>query len=387
MTTKVRKSVSALHAHDLGSLTKEEILRLVDNQIPRGICTVWSGDEADIPAGWEKCTGFGGRTPNLANRTVIGAGASFPLNSTGGKYNFDLNIQGRTDGHVLQPNECPPHTHTYETHALGDTARTGWSSHRAASKYTSMYETNKVFGNAEGNADPHDHGFSARFKHEAIGPYIVKHWIMRTGDIDIEESPSSFQTTGRTRVTSRLADLSLKDLDMLSKAEIIRLVTAVFPSGICMPWWGDINNIPDGWDLLDGTKGNDDFRDRMVIGAGGNYPLHSTGGSIDVRFVQNAEVTHTELGVNHFIRHYHDYECKRLYQKARQEVHKPWPAKNHEDSAQFNRRTYNTGNAKTKGVAWGNKFGGVDPHTHPYTITYVHKAMTPFYALWWLKKR
>ncbi|AWD90670.1 structural protein [Pseudomonas phage Nerthus] len=390
MTTRIRKSVSALTAHDLGSYTRAEIRRLVNATIPVGMCFVWNGTANDVPEGYTICNGLGQRTPNLTNRTVIGAGDQFPLNSTGGKYNFDIIIEGETDGHALTTKEVPPHTHGYTTNVHGQSERTGKKSKDAANKATKDYKTTEELGNTDlGSADPHAHGFSARFVHEAIAPYIVKNWIMRTAggaDDGLDDGDLDFSTSNRTRVTKRLADLTAADCDMYTAAEIQALTETLLPTGAIAPWWGDSRNVPKGWRLLDGSNGRPDFRNRMVIGAGGNYELNSIGGTVDVRYQKTDVVTSTELFQRHLPKHVHRYTSQFVAFGVRVESdHGNWVSVP-EHSARYRPMDYRTTNADTRGTVWGNSGGGVDAHTHPYTITYIHKCMTPFWALHWLIK-
>lgn len=51
------------------------------------------------------------------------------------------------------------------------------------------------------------------------------------------------------------------------------------PYGCIMMWTGALNLIPDYWYLCDGTNGTPDLRDRFVMGAGGVYAPHNTGGA------------------------------------------------------------------------------------------------------------
>ncbi len=50
-----------------------------------------------------------------------------------------------------------------------------------------------------------------------------------------------------------------------------------------LPWYGEIEDIPQGWKLCDGTDGTPDLRDRFIFGAGKSYSLNDLGG----------EATHT----------------------------------------------------------------------------------------------
>jgi microcystin-dependent protein len=65
--------------------------------IPTGGIILWSGNV--VPAGWALCDGGGG-TPDLRDRFIVGAGASYALGDTGGEAFHTLTIA-----------EMPSHTH------------------------------------------------------------------------------------------------------------------------------------------------------------------------------------------------------------------------------------------------------------------------------------
>ena len=69
-----------------------------ENAIIKGMILMWSGSVAAIPGGWSLCNGVGG-TPNLTNRFVIGAGATYSPDATGGS----------------AVNALPAHTHSATT--------------------------------------------------------------------------------------------------------------------------------------------------------------------------------------------------------------------------------------------------------------------------------
>ena len=50
------------------------------------------------------------------------------------------------------------------------------------------------------------------------------------------------------------------------------------PRGVIVMWSGQINTIPEGWALCNGTNGTPDLRDRFIAGAGGKYNVGTTGG-------------------------------------------------------------------------------------------------------------
>ena len=51
-------------------------------------------------------------------------------------------------------------------------------------------------------------------------------------------------------------------------------------SGIIVAWAGTISNIPNGWNLCDGTGGTADLRDKFIRGAPAGTEPGSTGGTL-----------------------------------------------------------------------------------------------------------
>ena len=51
------------------------------------------------------------------------------------------------------------------------------------------------------------------------------------------------------------------------------------PQGTIIPWYGNLNNIPDGFALCNGQNGTPDLRDKFLVGAGSGYNLGNTGGT------------------------------------------------------------------------------------------------------------
>jgi hypothetical protein len=51
--------------------------------IPSGLISLWSGSIGSIPMGWLLCDGTNG-TPNLKDKFIVGAGASYSVGATGG---------------------------------------------------------------------------------------------------------------------------------------------------------------------------------------------------------------------------------------------------------------------------------------------------------------
>ena len=68
--------------------------------VPQGGIIMWSGSVASIPSGWHLCNGSNS-TPDLRDRFVVGAGANYAVNATGGEGYVTL-----VTGHI------PAHTHS-----------------------------------------------------------------------------------------------------------------------------------------------------------------------------------------------------------------------------------------------------------------------------------
>lgn len=86
-----------------------------------GMIVMWSGSINNIPQGWALCNGQGGistgdAVPDLRDRFVVGAGASYGVRGVGGsnQHNHPVTV----DYHTLTEAEIPPHTHN--TGTFGD---------------------------------------------------------------------------------------------------------------------------------------------------------------------------------------------------------------------------------------------------------------------------
>ena len=65
------------------------------------------------------------------------------------------------------------------------------------------------------------------------------------------------------------------------------------PQGTILPWYGKLDEIPDGFYLCDGKNGTPDLRNRFLVGAGDTYKLRDIGGENQVT------LTGTQIG-NHY---------------------------------------------------------------------------------------
>ena len=121
--------------------------------IPVGGIILWSGAVARVPTGWALCDGNNG-TPDLTDRFVIGAGATYAVADTGG---------GLTSDHgFTQP----------ATHAAHGTNLTAVQ----AGAGTNITEFN---GSNEANHAAHAGG--AVTGSHSLPPYYALAYIMRTG--------------------------------------------------------------------------------------------------------------------------------------------------------------------------------------------------------------
>jgi len=77
-----------------------------DGVIPVGGIIMWGGTIAAIPPGWALCNGQtvnGNVTPDLRDRFIVGAGASYPVANTGGAAQV-----------TMSEAQMPPHSHSYK---------------------------------------------------------------------------------------------------------------------------------------------------------------------------------------------------------------------------------------------------------------------------------
>lgn len=73
-----------------------------------GMIILWSGSIGTIPPGFILCNGTGG-APNLMDRFVVGAGANYAVNSTGGVTTHSHGVT--VFGTALSVAQIPPHDH------------------------------------------------------------------------------------------------------------------------------------------------------------------------------------------------------------------------------------------------------------------------------------
>lgn len=65
----------------------------------------------------------------------------------------------------------------------------------------------------------------------------------------------------------------------MNLSDLIIDVPIPLPPGTIVMWYGDVDKIPTGWALCDGTNDTPDLRNRFVVGAGSSYAKGATGGA------------------------------------------------------------------------------------------------------------
>jgi len=90
-------------------------------------------------------------------------------------------------------------------------------------------------------------------------------------------------------VRSNSTEILTGDINDDYRAEIVPDV----PSGIIVMFGGAISNIPDGWQLCDGSNGTPDLQDRFVVGAGRSYNVNDNGGTNSVQLTLDQIPNHS----------------------------------------------------------------------------------------------
>jgi len=86
--------------------------------VPKGAILMWRGPVDALPQGWALCDGKDGKTPDLRDRFVLGAGGKRAVEATGGDEQYTLSVA-----------QIPPHDHT------GFTAGGGSHSHQIDTRH------------------------------------------------------------------------------------------------------------------------------------------------------------------------------------------------------------------------------------------------------------
>jgi microcystin-dependent protein len=146
---------------------------------------------------------------------------------------------------------------------------------------------------------------------------------------------------------------------------ILDKASSLIPGMIIM-WYGDINNIPLGWALCDGTKNTPDLRNRFVVGAGNAYSIGNTGGSANITLTIDQIPSHTHT-IQAAGSHTHTYSGM------------SWAERNY-DSGAYDKVVTSSISKST---------GEAGSHTHTATSVGAgasHENRPPYYALAYIMK-
>lgn len=156
---------------------------IIANGVPAGVIVLWSGSEDNIPTGWTLCNGQNG-APDLRDRFVVGAGASYAVDETGGAAGVALSVaQLPAHGHgagTLSAQEAGDHTHEYEDAYPSGT----WTAPSGGNH--SFYDAYRVNNKTTPSAGAHTHTVSGTTgatgsgaEHENRPPYYALCYIMK----------------------------------------------------------------------------------------------------------------------------------------------------------------------------------------------------------------
>lgn len=167
----------------------------LNQPIPSGLISLWSGSIASIPSGWYLCNGANG-TPDLRDRFVVGAGSTYAVGATGGATTQTLitaNLPAHTHTVSGTTGAGGAHSHTITDpghyHSYGNNIVPGGGGIAAGYNYGgSGSNTNSATTGITINAAAdHTHSFSATSSSVGSGtafsilpPYYALAYIMKT---------------------------------------------------------------------------------------------------------------------------------------------------------------------------------------------------------------
>jgi len=120
-TTKIDK-VPAAQVNNIAVFTATGALqdsgKNLDEVVPTGVITMWSGGIISVPSGWALCDGSNG-TPDLRDRFIVAAGGNYSPNDIGGLDSVSL-TESELPSHTHTMNTAGSHSHSGSTNTTGD---------------------------------------------------------------------------------------------------------------------------------------------------------------------------------------------------------------------------------------------------------------------------
>ena len=162
---------------------------------------------------------------------------------------------------------------------------------------------------------------------------------------------------------------------------------SVFPAGMIVMWWGDVNAIPDGWALCDGNNGRPDLRNRFIVGVGSDYVIGDTGGDDLLTGLVTAEggaagATTEEhvLTVEEMPAHSHTFSTRGSNASSEGSTQRDFPRDYQEDDASIDE------SVETEVIGGGlGHTHGIDIDAHTHTIADIDNR-PPYFALYYIIK-
>lgn len=163
----------------------------------------------------------------------------------------------------------------------------------------------------------------------------------------------------------------VKSLEIVDGGELtVNGVNPGVPVGVISIWSGDVNSIPAGWAVCDGSNGTPDLTGRFVVGAGSSFgsSMANDGGQPYAKGTGGGK-REVALTIEEMPRHYHEY-----FGDDQLDTH----ATRVRDQSGYDASSSRSGNSawfKTTETG-GNSNGG----------TAAHENLPPYYALFYIMK-
>lgn len=145
-----------------------------------GMIVMWSGNLSGLPVGWALCNGVGTITgglsiPDMRDRFIIGAGASYANRTIGGTFSHNHALSVAITPTALTIDQIPPHTHDVPA-TWYDGANGNYSHFVTDNPY--LATTNPT--SSKGGGAPHTHGVSSSIGEAAhIPPFMAIGFIIK----------------------------------------------------------------------------------------------------------------------------------------------------------------------------------------------------------------
>jgi hypothetical protein len=132
--------------------------------------------------------------------------------------------------------------------------------------------------------------------------------ILRDDNVDTAEIAANAVTTAKIKFDID-AEAKAFDADFLDgqHAAALALGGGNIPINGVIMWAGAIVDLPDNWQLADGTNGTEDYRDRFLVGAGAAYAVGAVGGADSSNYLHTHALGTLATGNSSSHRHFMPY--------------------------------------------------------------------------------